>query len=466
MTRHSKSFFAATLALLALLPFSARADYVVKDGNGTLQTIHAFNCSATICPASVPIDSTGAALGVTGNPFFVTFSSAPTVNLGTLNGAATAANQASVIGTAGAGAAATNSLLTGGVYNSSPITLTTAQQSALQLDANGYLKVSIATGGGSGGTSSTFGASFPATGTAVGMTQGGLMVALSGTSGNLNVQCANCSGSGVSTADGATFTAGSSLFVGVGGVFQTTVTSNPLTAGHQGFAQLTAFRAVMNNARDSAGGEIIGTTTQAHTCSTAGYTVIGCLGQLDDDMKGPITTQVSTVSIGGVGLFSGGAIMSATNGIYSNLLQGNAVLSATNGTFANVLQGNAALSQSNPLPSAEQLGTAYPNNGNWRRGAASATTTTATTIIAAPVSNSLYVRSVHCSRDDAGTSAMRVTLNDDVTTTILLPNNGGGGANNVNYDPPLKVSATTALQFTASAAITTVRCNAQAYVAP
>ena len=44
-----------------------------------------------------------------------------------------------------------------------------------------------------------------------------------------------------------------------------------------------------------------------------------------------------------------GAVNSATNGTYGNLLQGNAVLSATNGIYANLLQGNAVLSSSNPI---------------------------------------------------------------------------------------------------------------------
>lgn len=51
-------------------------------------------------------------------------------------------------GTIGAGTAPANSLIVGGIYNSSPITLTTGQGSALQLDANGYLKVSQAASSG------------------------------------------------------------------------------------------------------------------------------------------------------------------------------------------------------------------------------------------------------------------------------------------------------------------------------
>lgn len=47
--------------------------------------------------------------------------------------------------------------------------------------------------------------------------------------------------------------------------------------------------------------------------------------------------------------WQGGAVMSATNGGFENLLQANAVLSATNGLFANILQGNAVLSATNGL---------------------------------------------------------------------------------------------------------------------
>lgn len=101
------------------------------------------------------------------------FAATPTFNLGTLNGAstaanqateitslstiatntgsnATAANQASVIGSKAAGTAATNSVLTGGVYNSSALTLTNGQQAALQFDANGNLKINIIAGASSG----------------------------------------------------------------------------------------------------------------------------------------------------------------------------------------------------------------------------------------------------------------------------------------------------------------------------
>lgn len=65
-----------------------------------------------------------------------------------------------------------------GRYNTSPPTLTNGQLNAPQLDANGNLKIAIASGGGSGGTASSFGAAFPATGTAIGLSNGTNMVAL------------------------------------------------------------------------------------------------------------------------------------------------------------------------------------------------------------------------------------------------------------------------------------------------
>ncbi len=49
-----------------------------------------------------------------------------------------------VIGTKNNGTAASNSLLAGGVYNSTPLTLSNTQQSSLQLTSAGYLQVNVA----------------------------------------------------------------------------------------------------------------------------------------------------------------------------------------------------------------------------------------------------------------------------------------------------------------------------------
>ena len=234
-----------------------------KDATGNLQPLlgDVTNGQWVSIKASVPIAVTGtfwqATQPVSGSVSLTgtlpAFAATPTFNLGTLNGAATAALQSSVQGTVAGGTAATASQLAGAIYNLTPLTLTNGQGAALQADANGYLRVNVMTGGGG---SSPFGAAFPASGVALGMSQGGNLVGVTGTSGNLNVQCANCSGSGVSTVDKATFTASASLFAGSGGFFQTTATANPLTNGQQGMFQVTAQRALFSNLRDSSGTEL------------------------------------------------------------------------------------------------------------------------------------------------------------------------------------------------------------------
>jgi hypothetical protein len=102
------------------------------------------------------------------------------------------------------------------------------------------------------------------------------------------------------------------------------------------------------------------------------------------------------------------------------------------------------------------------NTENLASGSGSSTDTAAHTIIAAPsATRRLYITAVECGRTDAGTTAIRVTLNDDGTTVIVLPNAGNGGGS--NFSSPLTVAAATAFKFTASSGVTTVYCNAQGF---
>jgi hypothetical protein len=67
------------------------------------------------------------------------------------------------------------------------------------------------------------------------------------------------------------------------------------------------------------------TATTAHTCSVAGFSELGCLGQVDDDIKGPIpagTNQIGFVGLqanttggcgGGALVTTGGFLTAATN---------------------------------------------------------------------------------------------------------------------------------------------------------
>lgn len=88
----------------ALLSSPALADWTGKDAsNATITFKNSGTCSSVVCvPIAEPVDATGAAFGVTGNPFFVSPASGATfpVSASALplpTGAGTSANQASIL---------------------------------------------------------------------------------------------------------------------------------------------------------------------------------------------------------------------------------------------------------------------------------------------------------------------------------------------------------------------------------
>jgi len=84
---------------------------------------------------------------------------------------------------------------------------------------------------------------------------------IASTSNNLNVQCANCSGSGASAADNATVTESTSTFAPVGGEFLTT--PGTVTTGHQSMVAITAHRAFQVSFFDAAGNAMLGSKVSA-----------------------------------------------------------------------------------------------------------------------------------------------------------------------------------------------------------
>ena len=100
------------------------------------------------------------------------------------------------------------------------------------------------------------------------------------------------------------------------------------------------------------------------------------------------------------------------------------------------------------------------------QGTGNGTTTGAITVLAANASFKTYVTDLECGRDDTGTTAIDITLNDAKSSVFVIPNNGGGGGNNLHFSTPLVTSAiNTALTVTPSSGVTTLRCSAQGYYA-
>jgi hypothetical protein len=110
------------------------------------------------------------------------------------------------------------------------------------VDANHTgVDVNIVGGGGSGGTASNFGAAFPATGTAIGLSDGVNMVpGLVDGSGYFEMNCkVGCSGS--SFADNAAFTFGTTA-IGLSGFVVDDTATNAVTENSAGLARMNANR--------------------------------------------------------------------------------------------------------------------------------------------------------------------------------------------------------------------------------
>ena len=232
------------LRTLYALPVLLIGGYAMSDYTATQGTVAAFVCQSTkICPGVVLYDPTGA------------------------NGAAVKA--------ASTAAAATDPAVVVAVSpnNTIPISAaslplpTSAATAALQTTGNTSLTTINATlgtpmqaTGGSVTANAGTNLNTSALATSANQTNAtqktqvvdGSGNVIASTSNALNVQCANCSGSGVSAADAATFTAGTSLFAPVGGQF----TSGGATAcvtGHECTAGMTAARAIFGDTSSIAG---------------------------------------------------------------------------------------------------------------------------------------------------------------------------------------------------------------------
>ena len=209
--------------------------------------------------------------------------------------------------TVAAGTVASNSLLVGGIYNSSPITLTNGQGAANQFDANGYLKVNVAAGGAGGGAITAASGSYASGALSSGSIAAGALAA----------------GAGV---DGWDITQGAKADSACGSA--------------SGTCSLIALIKYLNTqiiAGTPAGTNLIGDVNLRQ-----GGTVLSATnGAFFNQLQGNAVISAANPSFAAVS--QGGAVLSATNGIYSNALQGNAVLSLTNPAFTRVTDGTTGV---------------------------------------------------------------------------------------------------------------------------
>ncbi len=141
------------------------------------------------------------------------------------------------------------------------------------------------------------------------------------------------------TADNSAFTANTTPALAISGVYQTTATSNPLSAGDYGMAQLTHYRALQTDWYNSSGTEMgtSGSPVQVSLANTASNAtavlVTGSGGNFPVALNGTPTLANGN----GVVPTQGGSVLSATNGAYADILTAQAAVTAANPLYAGIV---------------------------------------------------------------------------------------------------------------------------------
>jgi hypothetical protein len=291
------------------------APWTVKP-DGTAWTMTSTSANVNVSNASIPVTGTfwqatqpvsGTVTANQGGTWNITNVSG-TVSLPT--GASTSANQPTNAAQGSTTSGQTGNLAMGAVTTGNP-TYTTAQTSPLSLDTSGALRVNVIAGSGGGGTSSSFGSAFPATGTAAGgeylstpptLTNGQMVALQTNVSGALKVD-------------------GSAVTQPVSGTFwQTTQPVSGTVTANQGGAPWSVNGDTASGSADANNPVKIGgvARTSNPTAVTNGQRVNGifdklgkqvCVGAIRD-VKGvqktsiTTTTETTVVTAGGVGVFN------------------------------------------------------------------------------------------------------------------------------------------------------------------
>jgi hypothetical protein len=152
---------------------------------------------------------------------------------------------------------------------------------------------------------------------------------IASTANNLNVQCANCSGSGVSAVDEAAMTEGTSVFAPAGGYYKSAITN--LTTGQEGMVALTPSRSFHVSLYDASGNALLGQQTAANSMPVIlpAATITALTPPTTVTVTQATGTNLHTVCDSGCGGGSGGT--SATD--ESAFTQGTTTLTPIGGLF-------------------------------------------------------------------------------------------------------------------------------------
>lgn len=290
---------------------------------------------------------------------------------------------------------------------------------------------------------------------------------------------------GTSLADEGAFVAGTTAFTPSGGFFQTTATSNPLTNGQGGWAQMTSTRSLFMNLRNNAGAEtgvaavplqvslantganatpvsVAGTGT-AGTANAGVVTVQGIASMTKllvtpDSVALPANQSVNVAQIGGTNTVNGGVAGSQSVG---GTVATNVAITANPMN----LGAQAVSSENSAVTTARQVQLVadlvgklivlpYANPENFVSGVTAAmTATTSTSVIAAPASGLRnYITQCTFSNSHATVGTMMNLQDGSGGTTIYsFPAAAVYGGATVSFPTPLRQPTTATALFVVNA---------------
>lgn len=513
----------------ALVGAPAYADFTAKDASGATITFkNSGACSSVVCVVQQePVDSTGTAFGVTGNPFFVSPASGATFPVsgsfwqatqpvsgtfwqatqpvsGTFWQTTQPVSIASMPSTPVTGTfwqttqpvSLTSTTITGSVAvtNAGTFAVQAAQATAANLNATvvgtgTFVTQSVVTQGTSSNlkaqvdplTIATWGLSVGTT-PATAPTNTAIVGAIYNSSapspstgqtlplqldsaGNLNVNIKAGAGSGGTAAtDEASFTYGATSYTPIGGVYNSSITN--LTSGQGGAVALTAARAATVDASPGSNLATLISAASPALIATAFNTNTYTTGQtqpMNADLHGNLYVNVGTLP----------AVNPQTAANWGLGATGAAV--PANGAYVAALANSSEPTKATAGNltgvlvdlAGKQVTSPYAVRESQLRCAVTLTATTSATtctgMAAQGASIKIYITDLTCTRSDAATTSATLTLDDSATTIIDMPNNGGGGGFSHTYNTPLVVAANTAFTVQSGTSLTSVHCSASGF---
>lgn len=285
---------------------------------------------------------------------------------------------------------------------------------------------------------------------------------IASTSNNLNVQCANCTGSGASAVDAATFTAGTSVFAPIGGQF-TSAGATACVTGHQCLGAITASRGIFSDMNTWAETSLGVPTAYGTAPSTGNYIGVNAFvtntnanGSATSANSSPVviaSDQAAVAVKAASGAFASGSI--ASGALASGSIASGAAVSGSfvAGAIVDLAHGQGTMAASVPVAIASNQSaipvnpTPYPAGATPITASATGTTAATTATLAGTSGKTTYICGYSIRANATAATTVTNTITGVITATLssimwVAPAASGIGVDEQIFSPCIPASTT------------------------